>query len=455
MVKDTTYYDILGVAETATEVELKKAYRKQAIKLHPDKNGNDPDAAAKFQELGEAYGILQNPESRKLYDEVGIEGMKENKMAADAADIDPAEFFKMIFGGDSFRDWIGELSMLNDMAKTAEILGDSEEESEKTSEQATNDVNSKVQDLSVNDKKEGETTVGAHTGEGRYTELNAEIEKKKKAKIKKEQREKLHEFYKESKAAEEKRVAELAGNLLSRVEKYRSAATNPDALKQYTAKLREELEDLKVESFGIQLLQLIGKTYSSQARATIQASKTFGVSKIYTSMKTKTNRMKSGFSIIKTALDAQMSAEEMVQEQARLEQSGAELTEAEKFKQLEQERIMTGKFLKTAWASTKFELTGVLNKVCQKVLNDKSLSKKERVQRAEAVNYIAKQMLETRRTPEEDEEAQIFEEMMAEASAKKSKGKQAKMSERDFEQYFQHYNPEGHEDPELHGTEKK
>lgn len=116
---------------------------------------------------------------------------------------------------------------------------------------------------------------------------------------------------------------------------------------------------------------------------------------------------------------------------------------------------MTGKFLKTAWASTKFELTGVLNKVCQKVLNDKSLSKKERVQRAEAVNYIAKQMLETRRTPEEDEEAQIFEEMMAEASAKKSKGKHAKMSERDFEQYFQHYNPEGHEDPELHGTEKK
>lgn len=194
MVKDTTYYDILGVAETATEVELKKAYRKQAIKLHPDKNGNDPDAAAKFQELGEAYGILQNPELRKLYDEVGIEGMKENKMAADAADIDPAEFFKMIFGGDSFRDWIGELSMLNDMAKTAEILGDSEEESEKTSEQATNDVNSKVQDLSVNDKKEGETTVGAHTGEGRYTELNAEIEKKKKAKIKKEQREKLHEI---------------------------------------------------------------------------------------------------------------------------------------------------------------------------------------------------------------------------------------------------------------------
>lgn len=453
MVKDTKYYEILGVEETATDVELKKAYRKQAIKLHPDKNGNDPEAAAKFQELGEAYGILQNPELRKIYDELGVEGMKENNVAADAADIDPAEFFKMIFGGDSFKEWIGELSMLNDMTKTAEILGDSEEESEKEGDKATEEAASKTQDLSLNEKTGDEdTTVGSHTGEGRYTELNHEIEKKKKAKLKKEQREKLHEFYKESKAAEERRVGELADNLLSRIEKYRPAATNEDSLKQYNSKLREELEDLKVESFGIQLLHLIGKTYHTQAKATILSSKTFGITKIYTSMKTKTNRMKSGFLIIKTALDAQMSAEEMVQEQAKLEQAGVELTDEDKYKRMEQERIMTGKFLKTAWASTKFELTGVLNKVSHKVLNDKSVSKKERVARAEAVIYIAKQMLETERTPEEDEEAQIFEEMMADASTKKSKGKHSKMSERDFEQYFQHYDPE---DADVQSSEKK
>ena len=72
--------------------------------------------------MGEAYGILLNPESRKIYDEFGVEGMKENPTMQQAADIDPAEFFNMIFGGDSFKQWIGELSMLNDMSKMGRLL---------------------------------------------------------------------------------------------------------------------------------------------------------------------------------------------------------------------------------------------------------------------------------------------------------------------------------------------
>lgn len=441
MVKDTKYYDILGVEASATDQELKKAYRKQAIKLHPDKNGNDPEAAAKFQELGEAYGVLQNPELRALYDELGIDGMKESKVGAEAADIDPAELFKMIFGGDSFKEWIGELSMFDDLTKTVDIMGEGNEEIEGTEKQA-DEAALKMQDLAVN-QKQGEVSQASEGG--RYTELSNEMERKKqqKNKLKKEQREKLEQFYKESQEAKEKRISELSEKLLKRIERYQTARSNEDSLRQFTAKLREEFDDLKVESFGIQLLHLIGKTYTTQAKATILALKSFGITKIYTSMRTKTSRMKTGFSIIKTAIDAQASAQQMVQEQAKLEQAGVELTEEDKYKQMEQERIMTGKLLNTAWASTKFELTGVLNKVSHRVMNDKNISKKERVARAEAVLFIAKQMLETQRTPEEDEEAQIFEEMMADASAKKSRGnKHANMSERDFEQYFQHYDPE-------------
>jgi curved DNA-binding protein len=65
------YYDILGVDKTASEKEIKKAYRKLAAKYHPDKNPDDPSAEEKFKEVGEAYEVLGDSEKRDLYDKVG------------------------------------------------------------------------------------------------------------------------------------------------------------------------------------------------------------------------------------------------------------------------------------------------------------------------------------------------------------------------------------------------
>lgn len=426
MVKETTYYDILGVQPTANDAELKKAYRKQAIKLHPDKNGNDPKASEKFQELGEAYGILQNADTRALYDELGADGMKQNNPEA-AADIDPTEFMAMVFGGESFKDWIGELTMISDLSKTAEIMEENE--------QGAGDVSAST-DITTTDGSKNDTL------NSQSTELTSEsIKKKKKQKMTKEQRDQIIKLQEDLKIEKQKRVEELSVKLIDKIEKYTLAKNNKEGLETFNLTLYREFEDMKIESFGLQMLHLIGSIYVHQAHATSSSLKSFGVSKIYTSVKSKTNTMKTGFAILKTALDAQAAVEEMVKQQELLELSkaeGHELTEAEKYQQAEMERTITGKFLATAWASTKFEITGVINKVCDKVLNDKSLKKKERSIRAEAVLYLGKQMGDVKRSAEEDDEARIFEEMMADATAKKSKKSQRKAyTDADFAQFVQ------------------
>lgn len=73
MVKETKLYDILNIKPEATQDEIKKGYRKAALKWHPDKNKDNPEAAEKFKECSQAYEILSDPEKRKTYDQFGLE----------------------------------------------------------------------------------------------------------------------------------------------------------------------------------------------------------------------------------------------------------------------------------------------------------------------------------------------------------------------------------------------
>ncbi len=83
------YYEVLGVSKTATDAEIKKAYRKLAMKYHPDYNPGDKEAEEKFKEVNEANEVLSDPKKRQLYDQYGFAGvdptMQHRTAAARAA----------------------------------------------------------------------------------------------------------------------------------------------------------------------------------------------------------------------------------------------------------------------------------------------------------------------------------------------------------------------------------
>ncbi|MAZ72920.1 MAG: molecular chaperone DnaJ [Flavobacteriaceae bacterium] len=104
------YYKILGINQNATEQEIKKAYRKQARKYHPDVNPNDPEAQRKFQEINEANEVLSNPENRKKYDQYG----KDWKHADDIERAKQQQQYQRQAGQQDFGGFGGEASGYSD-----------------------------------------------------------------------------------------------------------------------------------------------------------------------------------------------------------------------------------------------------------------------------------------------------------------------------------------------------
>jgi molecular chaperone DnaJ len=101
MSKKRDYYEILGVAKGASADEIKKAYRKLAVKLHPDKNPGDKHAEDNFKELGEAYEAVSDPDKRAAYDRYGHAAFAQGGAArgGGAGFHDPFDIFREVFGG--------------------------------------------------------------------------------------------------------------------------------------------------------------------------------------------------------------------------------------------------------------------------------------------------------------------------------------------------------------------
>ncbi|KAF3762144.1 hypothetical protein M406DRAFT_107767 [Cryphonectria parasitica EP155] len=486
MVVDTAYYDVLGVQPTATDLEIKKAYRKMAMVHHPDKNPDDPTAHEKFQAIGEAYQVLSDSDLRKAYDKFGKDHAKPQEGFAD-----PSEFFTSIFGGDAFVDWIGEIGLMKDLTTTMDITMSPEEEEELAAAAAAADADGefpgtesatkesmKTAGTEAEDKTPAPPTVtvenevpnekpsapsaaaapglttpgtepsrttspapsgtstprrqgiplrpaimdrpsdevaGASQGD---SSIHKKDKDKKKTGLTKEQREKLAEYERERARVRQERVDTLSRKLLDRISVWTETDKGRDVTNAFQAKIRLEVENLKMESFGIDILHAIGQTYLSKATNLLKSQKMFGIGGFFGRMKDKGTIVKETWNTISSAIDAQQTMEEM----SRMEEQGGEDWTDER--KMEYERRVTGKILNAAWRGSKFEIQSVLRDVCDTVLNDKKVSLNKRLERAQAMVIIGEICAKAQRSPEEEGDFMAFEQLVAEATIKKEKEKE-------------------------------
>ncbi|RMZ91663.1 hypothetical protein DV736_g1107, partial [Chaetothyriales sp. CBS 134916] len=497
MVADTTYYDALGVRPDASELEIKKAYRKLAITTHPDKNPGDASAHERFQAIGEAYQILSSKDLRAAYDKYGKEQALPNHGFED-----PAEFFSMIFGGDAFVDLIGELTLLKDLNHTMEVTMDDMQEQ---------DIAAQAQrKLNVHDDKQKETvdatgTAAPHasTGEKRrgtpaaeaeaagpaarsstetpsqphhpppppyvstaeshpadsdsppaassgtstprrrygqaaimdksedearmdaagLTEEEKELQKnKKRGGLTKEQREKLEAYELERRRKREERVDTLVRKLVDRLSVWTETDKGPEVTYAFQEKTRLEVENLKMESFGLEILHAIGATYVQKATSFLKSQKFLGISGFFSRLKDKGTLAKETWNTISTAINAQQTLEEM----AKMEERGGDDWTDEK--RAEYEKKVTGKILAAAWRGSKFEIQGVLRDVCDKILNDKTVRLEKRVERAHALVLCGTIFQKAERNADEEGDYMAFEQLMAESMKKKDDKKKGRES---------------------------
>ncbi|KAK6074734.1 DnaJ domain-containing protein [Seiridium cupressi] len=502
MVVDTAYYDALGVQPTATDIEIKKAYRKLAIIHHPDKNPNDPTAHDKFQVIGEAYQVLSDKDLRAAYDKYGKDSAKPSE-----GFVDPAEFFSSIFGGEAFVDWIGEISLMKDLTATMDITMAGEEEEEAAAaaaaageeefpgtEAAKNESAKEAADagagtgsgttapepvvpsVQVEEEKDKHTAEAAAVPEqptapayqreksparsgtstpskhaipirpalmdkpsddaalAGQTEEEKELRKKEKKKggLTKEQREQLAAYEKERAKVREDRINNLTQKLLDRISVWTETDKGADVTHAFQEKMRIEVENMKMESFGLDILHAIGQVYMSKATALLKSQKFLGIGGFFSRMKDKGALVKDTWNTISSALDAQQTMEEM----ARLEQAGGEDWTDEK--KVEYERRVTGKILTAAWRGSKFEIQSVLRDVCDNVLEDKKVPLKKRLERAQALILIADITSKAQRSPEEEGDYMAFEQLVADAAIKKDKDSKKKGKDRDHKKHGHH-----------------
>mmetsp|Transcript_48960 Transcript_48960/g.118557 ORF Transcript_48960/g.118557 Transcript_48960/m.118557 type:complete len:517 (-) Transcript_48960:75-1625(-) len=375
-VKDKTYYDLLGVSTNATQAELKKSYYKKARLTHPDKNPNDPMAAENFQQLGQAYQILANDQSRAAYDRDGLSINDEKNQKLHMSDIDPYIFFAVLFGAESVQPYIGELWLAS---KADVLLKDSK----------------MAQELTTNMQQTGE--------DGTKTPELLQSQREERVKM----------MMDEDEFSQRRRQVTCAVNLRKRIEPYVNGFEGDDAdivesEEQFVLMCQAEAAEICQSAFGHVFCTTIGKALELEATEFLGFARspyvgnwdahTAAMQKRATSFNNNYRVLNAGISAVHAGSKAMKHVEEMQKEaqaaNAKSPLSGAgpnPLDSSQAKETMKKLEDTLPAILELAWAINVRDITKTLKQVCYKLFHDASVDYDARLRRAEAVQILGRE----------------------------------------------------------------
>jgi curved DNA-binding protein CbpA len=352
-VKDREYYDLLTVPTNADTATIKKAYYREARNCHPDKNPDDPKAHEKFAQLGHAYQILSDPIKRDTYDKYGKPSSEEGNNAESMHDaINPSVFFNVMFGSSLVEPYIGELWI----ASQSDLM---------------------MQDLPTAGEDEAAAPMS-----------DAEMEAK------------LQQMQQKNDLKQKLRQVTCAQNVRERIASYFTS------VEAFTKGCREEAEKICAGSFGDLYCVTIGFAMQVAADEYLGFEKTFlGLGGHLARTKKNASGIASGFKLIGAGIKAagagskmMRDVDDMQKKQAEALEKGLEPTELGEQDTQQMAASIEGSvpaFLEFAWAVNKRDIQQTIRAVCQKLFDDASVPKPDRIRRAEAVRILGREFQTT------------------------------------------------------------
>lgn len=430
-VKDRTYYDLLGVSTSATQGAIKKAYYVKARKSHPDKCPGDPTAATRFQELGHAYQILANDQSRAAYDRDGLSINDEKNQKLHMSDIDPYIFFAVMFGAESVQPYIGELWIAN---KAEMFLKDS-----KMAQELANNMQKEQQQQ----QQQGGTAGASKASESFHMQRE----------------ERVRQMMEEDEFLQRKRQVMCAVNIRKRIAPYVDGDDCTDTEEQFVLTCQAEAAKICKSVFGHVFCTTIGKSFELEATEFLGYVKSpvignwdahnAGIQKRATNINNSYRVLNAGISAVRAGSKAMKHVEtiqKQAEEQASLSGAGTaggtspfDNTQAKETMKKLEDTLPT--ILELAWAINVRDITKTLKEICHKLFNDASVEIDIRIKRAEAVKLLGREFYaignvsETMRDVTKDgdstEEIKLRAEIAAMTTLAKAQGQE--ISEEDAE----------------------